>query len=260
MKKFIIYLLLSIFITSNTIYAQKDSPMSLIKSTLRGLDYQVKAGINIGGMSPLPLPAEIRSIDSYSPELSLTLGAEITKWFSTKRNWGLTLGIILENKAMRTKATVKNYGMSIIGDGGEQVSGRWTGGVQTKVRNSYLTFPILAKYKLSPRWKLKGGTFLSYVLTKNFSGYVYEGYLRENDPTGPKVEFTDGNIATYDFSDDLKNFQWGLVFGGEWKALKHLNVFADLNWGLNDIFKKDFDTVTFKMSAIYLNIGFGYNF
>ena len=68
------------------------------------------------------------------------------------------------------------------------------------------------------------------------------------------------SVATYDFSDDLRRFQWGIQFGGEWKAFKHLNVYADLTWGLNDIFKKNFDTISFAMYPIYLNVGFGYSF
>ena len=35
---------------------------------------------------------------------------------------------------------------------------------------------------------------------------------------------------------------------------------ADLNWGMNDIFNKDFKTITFDMYAVYLNVGFGYAF
>ena len=40
---------------------------------------------------------------------------------------------------------------------------------------------------------------------------------------------------------------------GKWRG-------ADLTWGLNDIFKKDFDTISFAMYPIYLNVGFGYAF
>ena len=59
---------------------------------------------------------------------------------------------------------------------------------------------------------------------------------------------------------DRRKFQWGVQAGVDWKAFKHLKVHADLNWGLNDIFNKDFKTVTFDMYAIYLNVGFGYAF
>ena len=82
--------------------------------------------------------------------------------------------------------------------------------------------------------------------------------MRTPDQTGSRVDFTGESIATYDFSDNLRKFQWGLQLGGEWRAFKHLNVYADLTWGLNDIFKKDFDTIS--LYPIYLNIGFGYAF
>ena len=42
---------------------------------------------------------------------------------------------------MRTKATVKNYNMEIIGYDGNRLKGNWTGGVRTKVQNSYITIP-----------------------------------------------------------------------------------------------------------------------
>ena len=112
----------------------------------------------------------------------------------------------------------------------------------------------------SPRTTLKLGPYFSYLMDGDFSGHVYEGYLRETNPTGDKINFTNGAIATYDFSGDLRKFQWGVQAGVDWKAFKHLKVHADLNWGLNDIFNKDFKTVTFDMYAIYLNVGFGYAF
>lgn len=240
-------------------FAQNDRNWGIISSALRGLEYEVKAGLNIGGASPLPLPAEIREVNSYRPDLALSLGTNITKWVNSQHTIGVVWGLILETKAMKTDATVKNYGMAIIQDG-EEMSGRWTGNVKTKFRTSYLTMPIMVAYKVSNRWKIKGGPYVAFAFERDFSGHVYEGYLREGDPTGTKVEFTGGNIATYDFSHDLRRFQWGLTFGGEWIAFKHLSVYADLNWGLNNIFKKDFDTITFNMYPIYLNTGFAYNF
>lgn len=97
---------------------------------------------------------------------------------------------------MRTKATVKNYNMEIIGYDGNRLKGNWTGGVRTKVQNSYITIPVLAAYKLSPRTTLKLGPYFSYLMDGDFSGHVYEGYLRETNPTGDKINFTNGAIAT----------------------------------------------------------------
>ena len=238
--------------------AQKETTKGIEWAAARGVEYSVKAGFNIGGTAPLPLPKEIRSIDSYSPQLAFFIEGNVTKWINSQ--WGIQTGVRLETKGMTTKAQVKNYSMELIVSGEPPMIGRWTGGVKTEVNNTYLTVPLLATYKLTPRWKLQGGFFLSYLTDGDFSGDVYKGYLRENDPTGNKIEFKDDDKAVYDFSDDLRKFQWGGQLGAEWKALKHFTVNTNLTWGFNDIFKKDFKTITFAMYPIYLNIGFGYVF
>lgn len=244
----------------DSVNAQKEVNRGIIWSSLRGLEYSVKAGINIGGTSPIPLPREIRSIDSYSPTLCVSIEGDVKKWFGEDKHWGMMVGFRLENKGMETKAKVKNYGMEIIGQGGERLNGNWTGGVMTNVENSYFSIPVVAMYKLSNRVILTAGPFVSFAINREFNGYVYDGYLREINPTGTKVEFSGNNKASYDFSDNLRRFQVGAQIGAEWRAFKHLLVCADLTWGFSDIFKSDFETITFGMYPIYLNVGFGYAF
>ena len=237
MKRYIV--LIGILCLSGviTLKAQQERNQGIIWSSLRGLEYTVKAGINIGGTAPVPLPREIRAIDSYRPTLCVSIEGDIKKWFGESKEWGM-----------------------MIGSGGEKLKGNWTGGVQTKVENTYFSIPVVALYQLNNRVSFSAGPFVSFATNRNFSGYVYDGYLREINPTGTKVEFSGDNRASYDFSDNLRKFQWGAQIGTEWKAFKHLIVYADLTWGLNDIFQKDFDTITFGMYPIYLNVGFGYAF
>ncbi len=47
-----------------------------------------KAGFNIGGTSPIPLPKEIRKIDSYAPGIAIAIEGNATKWFDEKRKSG----------------------------------------------------------------------------------------------------------------------------------------------------------------------------
>ncbi|MEY8485670.1 porin family protein [uncultured Parabacteroides sp.] len=241
-------------------FGQADRNQGIIKSALLGLEYEVKAGFNIGGTAPLPLPVEIREITGYNPTMAVAIEGNVTKWFDLERKWGMRIGVRLDNKGMKTDALVKNYGMEIIGDGGEIVKGNWTGHVKTNVKNTYLSFPVLATHQFNSRFSMNLGPYFAYMLEGDFSGNVYDGYLRENDPTGEKVVFEDGKSALYDFSKNIRKFQWGAQLGAEWRAFKHLNVCADLTWGLNDIFHKDFKTITFAMYPIYLNVGFGYAF
>ena len=258
MKKILTTAILAV-LAAMTASAQNETTPGLIWSALHHLEYEVNAGINIGGTSPLPLPAEIRSIDSYSPNLNLSIGATATKWFGRTKRWGLVLGIGLDTKGMQTRATVKNYGMEIIQDG-DRVSGNWTGKVQTRYRGTLFTVPLMATYKFNPRFKMAAGPYLSVRLNGEFVGYVYDGYMREGGPTGNKVVFDDDKEAPYDFSSELRRLQWGGQISATWYAFKHLTVHGNLMWGFNDIFRHDFKTITFTMYPIYLNAGFGYAF
>ncbi len=239
--------------------AQVDRSAGIIRSMLHGVEYEVYAGANIGGASPLPLPAEIREINSYNPQLNFHIGANVTKWLDVQKRWGVAVGLRLETKGMETKATVKNYGMAIIQDGAT-VSGRWTGKVQTRYHSQQLVVPLTAVFKAHRRLKVHAGPYLAFAFNNDFDGYVYEGYLRDGDPTGIKWPFEGDARASYDFGDNLRHFQWGMQGGITWTAYKHLLVNANLAWGCNDIFESSFKTVTFNLYPIYLNFGFGYLF
>ena len=126
MKKNIISIyicVLTLSLATLPAFGQMDRNQGIIKSALLGLEYEIKAGFNIGGTAPLPLPVEIREITGYNPTLAVAIEGNVTKWFDAERQWGMRIGIRLDNKGMNTDARVKNYGMEIIGDGGEIVKG-----------------------------------------------------------------------------------------------------------------------------------------
>lgn len=260
MKKTSFIIILAAIINTIPVYSQEYRTTNLMQSALRGWEYSIKAGFNIGGTSPIPLPQEIRTLDKYQPGLSISIEGNATKWLDSNKKWGMTLGIRFENKSMNTNATTKNYGMEIVTPESGKLKGLWTGGVHTEVKNSYITVPILANYAIGKRWKVVAGPYFSYMMEGNFSGHIYDGHLRTPDAHGSKVNFSGESKPTYDFSEEMRNFQWGIQVGGEWKAYKHLTVHADLTWGLNDIFNKNFKTISFSMYPIYLNLGFGYRF
>ncbi|MBF1436798.1 MAG: PorT family protein, partial [Prevotella micans] len=144
MRNKIITLLLVI---SAVAHAQTDRTEALILSENNGWEYEVKAGINIGGASPIPLPVEIRKVESYSPKFNGTIEGVVTKWLGAEKKWGISAGLKFEEKGMITGAQVKAYGMEIISEG-SRVSGLWTGHVKTNYNSTMLTIPVMANYKL----------------------------------------------------------------------------------------------------------------
>ena len=78
MKKYILTLILAL--ASLGLYAQPNRNKTFINAALHGWEYEIKAGVNLGGTAPLPFPEEIRSIDGYNPTLSITIEGNMTKW------------------------------------------------------------------------------------------------------------------------------------------------------------------------------------
>lgn len=225
----------------------------------KNIDYQVRTQFSIGGTAPLGIPREIRKIQSYNPTLQLGVEANATKWFSNQKDFGLRIGVRFEGQGMKTRARVKDY-RTEINYNGALVKGHFTGKVKTNIRNTYITLPVLAVYNLNSNFNLYGGVYFSGLIDKTFNGKVSDGYLRQGDPTGQKILFDNEKTADYDFSEEVRRFQWGTQVGGEYKMNDHFRLFADMTYGFNGVMKSDFDAISFSMHNIHLNLGFGYKF
>ena len=136
----------------------------------------------------------------------------------------------------------------------------FTGNVVTNVQEWMVTMPLQATYDVAQNVRLKAGPYFSYVMSNEFSGYAYDGYLRDGSPVGQKVELghNEGERGEYDFTDDLRHWQFGVDVGVDWFFSKRLGAYADLSWGLSAVFKKDFKTIEQKLYPIYGSIGLMY--
>ncbi len=220
------------------------------------LRYQFTIGYNLGGTLPMPLPASIRSIDAFRPTASLAVGGIAA--LPLGETWSIATGLRFENKGMDADVTVKSYRMEMA-RGSSQLDGLFTGHVQQQITQWMLTLPLTVNYQLKAV-NLKFGPYLSLLISKGFSGIASNGYLRQGDPTGAKIEIGDkeGQWATYDFSDDLRPLQWGVVLGADWLATPHWGLSAELQWGLSGIFSSDFKTIEQPLYPVYGSLGLLY--
>lgn len=226
-------------------------------SIFDNLTYYGRLGYSIGGTAPLGMPETIRSLSKYTLKDNVNIGLDAYK--PLQNGWGLQAGFHFENKGMETDARVKNYSMEMR-QGSETLKGRFTGNVVTNVTQWMLTLPLQLSYDVSSKVRVKLGSYFSYLMSKSFDGYAYDGYLREGDPTGAKVEMgtDEASRGDYDFSDDMRKWQFGVVAGADWFFYKRFGAFADLSWGFTGVFKKDFKTIEQTMYPIYGTIGITY--
>ena len=220
--------------------------------------YYVRLGYNIGGTAPVGMPATIRSLSRYTLQPNLLIGADVHKRYGDSK-WGLMLGIHLEQKDMEIDARVKNYHMAMV-QGTQRIEGMFTGQVVSEAGLGMVTIPVLATYDITPKVRIKAGPYVSYAYQTEFSGYAYDGYIREKDPTGTKVMVGIGDAAngTYDFSDSMRNLFFGIDVGADWYFSRRWGASIDLSWGLNGIFKRNFDVIDDTLYPIYANIGVTY--
>ena len=230
---------------------------ALAAGLLDNLTYYLRFGYSIGGTTPMGMPATIRSMDKYTLSPSFNLGLGVYKGFD--RHWGVTTGMYLENKGMKVDATVKNYHMAFM-HGGQRLEGNFTGGVSMDVEQWMLTLPLMATYSFNNKVSVYLGPYLSYVRSHKFTGYAHGGYIRIGDPTGAKVEIgsDEGSRGTYDFSDNMRSWQFGMMAGVNWTFHKRWGCFADLSWGFTDIFHESFDTIEQDLYPVYGTIGISY--
>ena len=221
------------------------------------LQLKARAGYSIGGTSPIPLPETIRSIDGYSLTPSFVMGVDAMLPLSEK--WGVATGLHFGNKGMKADVTTKAYRMEVV-KGDQKMAGLFTGHVSQKVTQWMLTLPVQATFSIGQKLTLKGGPYLSLLLSREFSGIASDGYLRKDIPTGPKILMgsKEGEWATYDFSDDMRRLQFGVGVGADWQVYKNFGVSADLSWGLTGVFPGSFKTVEQALYPIYGTIGVFY--
>ena len=223
------------------------------------LEMKARVGYSIGGTAPIGIPATIRSIDAFRLTPSVKAAFDVKKPLTPL--WGIMVGLQIENKAMDAEVTTKAYRMELV-KGDSRIEGLFTGHVEQEVTQWMLTLPVTATCEVARNLMLKAGPYCSLLLHKDFSGIASDGYLRQGNPTGPKIDMgnKEGEWATYDFSDDMRSLQMGITVGIDWQLHSHMGLSADLNWGLTGIFNSDFKTVEQTLFPIYGTIGAFYRF
>ncbi len=247
MKKNYFLLMIFFLLSILSLYAQKNY-------SVLPWEFKINAGYNIGGTSPLPMPAEVRKVEKYSPPaFAPHMALECTRWFNEK--WGLTAQFTLDFKGFSVKDSVLNLNTEMeMRDG--VYKGVFTGHNETRIKNTYITLPVVAAYRVSDKWLLQGGFYIAWLYSPDFKGTASDGYIREGGPTGDKTLVDE---ATFDFSEEERKFDWGLQAAAEWKFSGSFALRGQLAWGLTSIFPSDFTGVSFKMYNIYGTIGVSYH-
>jgi len=194
------------------------------------------------------MPNNIVKVESYSPGLAPSIGIDAINRISEKV--GVSAGLRLENKSMKSTASVKEYSMNF-----GEFRGRFSGIVDTEMNFNYLNLPILARYTLTENFAVYAGAYYAYLLSGKFKGAANDGILNSGVP----LEIT--RREEYDFSSELRNHDIGLSMGLNFLPYnERILLCFDFNYGLVSVFSSNFTGIADDMQNIYGKLSLGYLF
>ena len=194
--------------------------------------------------------------DEYQSRLRNEVQLKMVEIPAQARKKNADISKILKEEGQKIDADVKNY-HEVMVQGDQTLDGMFTGSVATDVRQWMFTVPVQASLRVCHNVDLRFGPYVSVLTSKGFSGYAHNGYLRQGDPTGPKVIIGDtpGTMGYYNFSSDMRRFQWGVGVGADWIFWHNWGLYGEVNWGLSGLHKSSFHVLDQTLYPIFGQVG-----
>lgn len=222
----------------------------------RRSDVNIRAGVSFGfpagrvlpeGATGLPMPAPALGVFySYNinPKWSLEAGVDyywMKAKFQTPYNNILYKGDVLIENPDGTTSVVEdaevNIDYALVKDG--------------LFDNRYVAIPMLANYHFRKGWSIKFGTYVAYKLKSRMTGKATDVIL------GGGNKLAD-DYVDFDESNQFKQFDFGLNFGGNYEMKSGIQFDVRLVTGLSDIFKKEFTAPPGAYHNMVIQAGVGY--
>lgn len=245
------------------------------------IEYTFRAGYAIGGTIPVDFPVEMRGLNSYTPKFNYRFSLNARKQIN--KDFSLETALIFERKGFKSDVAMKHYQITLE-QGGEKVTGPFSGNVVINAVQTGITIPINAVWLLSDKVSLKAGPYLSFITDKNFHGYAYgekvydasgnwtghfDAYIRRDEIRGEKIEIGNvyidsngnqvdkrGTFSGEEYNDFMAGFQYGVNIGCDVMLSRKWGVFADLSYGINSAFTdKPGNPVTMSLHPLYFTLG-----
>lgn len=222
--------------------------------------HKIVVGYHFGATTPIPIPREVRSISSYWPQFTPQLGYNVS--YQVDEVWAIESGITLDMKGMGVRNKVKYMYTDVMMDQ-DNIKGYFTGKNETRTKISYVTVPVRIAYDLTPRWRVRAGGYFSYRQSSEFSGTVWDGYIREimegQDITNStKINVENKDDAVFDFGKEMRNFDMGVSAGFEHQFMNRFGIYTDITYSLTPVFPSSFKGIDMKMRNIYVVVGASY--
>jgi len=202
-------------------------------------------GVDMGITLPIPL-SDIPEGASGAPELHPNIGIGIEYQISDR--WNLANEVGYQTLSFTSSLNVRSQAYHDI---------YITGHTNVNVDLRFVEFPFMANYRIGNRWNLLTGTYVSFLLKKEFLTSLDEGLFTDSkvhaDTATSFVSFNPPLL--YPYSDNISKWDIGLLLGYRYNLNHRIQFWTRLQVGVKSMFKKDFTDIDYDLYMVRLNVG-----
>jgi len=219
----------------------------------RKIEIYPTLGADLGGAVPFPF-SDIPdgAGGTPAPYVFLGLGAE----YPIKGNWKMAAEVNYRVISFTADARVISQ-RYYPGDGSVMY---FSGDTYTDIELRMVEFPVIGIYQLRESRAILFGIYYSIILEGTFNTEARNGVINadKNITDNAILPQNPGADVDYAFSNDLDNYDYGVLIGYRYKLGEKMNLFGRIQVGFKSIFKPEFENIDYEMYQIRLNIGASY--
>ena len=236
MTKYIFTLIF--FLTLTTIKAQ-DAKWKLTTSL----------GLDLGGAIPIPLSVMPDDADA-SLKIRPTVGLGIQRNLSER--WDL--GLEANYHIIAIDAYVTAVSQAFWSDDRSYAT-YFSGEAYSYTELQFVEIPLTAYYHFNDKWSLVFGGYFSIITKGKLETEGKNGWISADKNDTDNAPLPGTQNTSFDFNDDLDNYDAGALLGYEYKLGKRFNLWGRIGVGFKSIFKPDFNNIDYDMYQFRFSTG-----
>jgi hypothetical protein len=207
------------------------------------------AGIDFGGAVPIPL-SEMPKDAEATFKIRPTLGIGMQRNFN--EHW--SLGVESNYHIIAIEANVNVVSQAFWADD-RSYAMYFSGEAYSSTELQFVEIPITAYYHFNKRWSLVFGGYFSIITKGEMETEGKNGWISADKNDTDTAPLPGTQSTSFDFNDELDNYDAGALLGYEFKLGKRLSMFGRFNVGFKSIFKPEFNNIDYEMYQFRFSTG-----
>ena len=228
----------------------------LILTSLKAQDAKweltTSLGVDFGGTIPIPL-SEMPDDADASLKIRPTFGLGMQRNLSER--W--SLGLEANYHIIAIDAYVTVISQAFWADDRSYAT-YFSGDAYSYTELQFVELPLTAVYHFKKRFSMVFGGYFSIITKGKLETEGKNGWISADKNDTDTAPLPGTQNTSFDFNDDLSNYDVGALLGYEIDLGKRFNLWGRFGVGFKSIFKPDFNNIDYDMYQFRFSTGVSY--